>query len=83
MIASKNCPQKVLGSRGRAWYDISMNENEILESALADALADQLAIRLTITMLIDRGLRETLIYRAAIHEFKVISLEIRTLRDMI
>jgi len=60
-----------------------MTENEILESALADALADQLAIKLTITMLIERGLRTTLIYRAAIHEFKVISLEIRELRTML
>ena len=60
-----------------------MNDHELLESALADAMNDRYAIRATITMLLERGLRETLIYRAAIHEFKIISLEIRELRAMI
>lgn len=58
-----------------------MNENEILTAALADALADQLAIRTTIIMLADRNLRFTPIYRAAIKEFRIISEEVRTLRD--
>jgi hypothetical protein len=60
-----------------------MNENEILESALADALADQLAMRTTIILLADRNLRDTPIYRTAIREFRLISDEIRTLRDML
>lgn len=60
-----------------------MNENEILESALADALADQLAMRTTIILLADRNLRDTPIYRTAIREFRIICDEIRTLRDML
>lgn len=60
-----------------------MNENEILESALADALADQLAMRTTIILLADRGLRDTPIFRAAIKEFRAISTEVRTLREML
>ncbi len=60
-----------------------MNDIDIIESALADALADQLAMRTTIIMLVDRGLRDTPAYRAAIKEFRLITDEIRTLRDML
>jgi hypothetical protein len=60
-----------------------MNDHEILESALADALADHLAIRTLIIMLCDRGLRDTAAYRSAIKEFRIISEEVRILRDML
>lgn len=60
-----------------------MNENEILESALADALADQLAMRTTIILLADRNLRNTPIYREAIKSFRLLSIEVRELRDML